>query len=134
MKQAPQDLFKAAYAVLNHSYSPYSHYQVACALRASDGSIYAGCNVENGSYSCTLCAESSALGAMVSAGQRKIQEVLILVSDDKIATPCGPCRQRLHEFSSAETVVHCATVDHVYERYRLADLLPFAFDFAADEN
>lgn len=133
MKQAPPDLFAAANAVLANSYSPYSKYQVACALRATDGSIYAGCNIENGSYSCTLCAESSALGAMISAGQRKIQEVLILVVNEPIATPCGPCRQRLFEFATADTVVHCTTTSHAYEAHKLADLLPHAFDFNADE-
>lgn len=133
MKHAPQDLLAAANDVLKYSYSPYSKYQVACALRAADGSIYAGCNIENGSYSCTLCAESAALGAMVSAGRRKLHEVLILVADTRVATPCGPCRQRLFEFATPDTVVHCVTREHLYEVYRLADLLPHAFDFAADE-
>lgn len=133
MKQAPPDLFAAANAVLKNSYSPYSKYQVACALRAMNGSIYAGCNIENGSYSCTLCAESSALGAMVSAGQRKLQEVLILVVDTPVATPCGPCRQRLFEFATADTIVHCTSTAHHYEAYKLADLLPYAFEFAVDE-
>jgi cytidine deaminase len=128
MHQAPQDLYDAAFAVLNHSYSPYSNYKVACALRSQDGEIFSGCNVENASYSVVLCAEASALGTMVSQGQRLITEVLIIVDDKRVASPCGSCRQRLFELSSADTVVHMCTTSHQYEQARLHDLLPLAFE------
>ena len=128
MHQAPEDLFNAAKAVLNNSYSPYSNYQVACALRTQSGEIFAGCNVENAAYSATLCAESSALGALISNGHRLITEVLILVDDAKIASPCGSCRQRLFELSNADTVVHMCTVEHLYQSARIAELLPLAFE------
>lgn len=127
MSYAPLDLFQAATAVLNYSYSPYSHYRVACALRAQDGSIYAGCNVENASYSATLCAESSALGALISGGHRLITEALILVDDQHIASPCGPCRQRLVEFSEPAMIVHMSTVSGLYHCERIDALLPLAF-------
>ncbi len=128
MHNAPDDLFAAAHAVLTNSYSPYSNYKVACALRTPTGEIFAGCNVENAAYSATLCAESSALGALISQGHRLITEVLILVDDHKVASPCGSCRQRLFELSSADTVVHMCTTEHLYQAARMAELLPFAFE------
>lgn len=128
MHQAPEDLFNAAKAVLNNSYSPYSKYKVASALRTQSGAIFAGCNVENAAYSVTLCAEASALGALVSNGHRVITEILVLVDDEKVASPCGPCRQRLFELSHPDTVVHMCTTAHRYQSARLADLLPLAFE------
>ncbi|PHQ81417.1 MAG: cytidine deaminase [Coxiella sp. (in: Bacteria)] len=127
MSQVPQDLLDAARAVLNNSYSPYSHFKVACALRAANGDIFAGCNVENGSYSVVLCGESSAIAAMVSAGQQQIAEVLLLVDAPELASPCGACRQRLSEFSNADTVVHMCTSDGLYDQQTMSTLLPFAF-------
>jgi len=128
MNQAPQDLFDAAFSVLNHSYSPYSNFKVACALRTVEASVYVGCNVENAAYPLSSCAEASAISAMISSGQHQIKEALILVDDAHVATPCGACRQRLFEFSNADTIVHMCTVSHLYQQTRLHELLPFAFE------
>lgn len=128
MGALPQDLLDAAKAVLDYSYSPYSHFKVACALRAENGEIFAGCNVENAAYSVTMCAEVSALGAMVSQGQLKIAEVLVLFDADKPASPCGACRQRLAELSSADTIVHMCSLSGKHDSMSMAALLPNAFE------
>lgn len=128
MHQAPQDLYDAAFAVLQQAYAPYSNFKVACSLRCQDGTIFAGCNVENSSYDVTLCAEASAIGTMITQGKKIITEALILVNDERVASPCGACRQRMFEFSCADTVVHMCTTSKLHRKARLAELLPFAFE------
>lgn len=124
-----QDLLSAAKAVLSRAYAPYSHYHVASALRAEDGQIFVGCNVENAAYPVTLCAEASALGALISSGQQKIIEALVLVDAAKPASPCGACRQRLSEMAaSREMIVHMCTLSGTHQQYTIAELLPLAFD------
>lgn len=123
-----KDLLSAARAVIGHAYAPYSHFKVACALRADNGEIFAGCNVENASYSVTMCAEASAVGALVSSGRLKIVEALILADLDKPITPCGVCRQRLIELASPDINVHMYTVSGAYKMAQLGVLLPDAFE------
>jgi len=125
----PIDLYEAALAVLHHSYSPYSEYKVACALRTEAGDIFAGCNVENAAYGLTQCAEASAIGAMVTQKTAvAIADVLILVAADEPASPCGACRQRLMEFALPEATVHMCSVSGAYRVSTMQALLPLAFD------
>ncbi len=120
-------LMEQARAVAKKSHSPYSHYAVGAAVRWEDETVTVGTNVENASYGLTQCAERSAVTAGVSAGLRKIIKVAIWVDDEKPATPCGACRQVLHEFSSEQGVlVQVGNPQDVIE-YSLADLLPKAF-------
>src|SRR3989344_2647785 len=93
----PQDMLASAKAVLPHAYAPYSHYQVAACVKSESGQLFVGCNVENASYSMTLCAESGAISALFAAGFKRVTETLILVSSKKLCAPCGACRQRLLE-------------------------------------
>ncbi len=123
----PQDLYEHAKSVLHNSYSPYSHFPVAACFRAADGTLFSGCNVENASYGLTLCAEASALGQMVSHGHTKIVEALILIPGDALCPPCGACRQRLHEFSDADTKVHLCTTNGQHKMITVANLLPYPF-------
>lgn len=123
----PEDLLIAAKVVLPYSYSPYSQYQVACAIRASDGRIFSGCNVENASYGAVICAEGAAICCMVSQGQQAINEVLLLVNDTRLATPCGICRQRFSEMTQPTTRIHCCTMSGLFKSYDMATLLPEAF-------
>ena len=127
MVAVPQDLFNAAKTVLSYSYSPYSKYQVACAIRAADGRIFSGCNIENASYGAVICAEGAAVCCMVSQGQHAISEILVLVDDVRLAAPCGICRQRFSEMTRSDTIIHCCTVSGLYRSYEMAELLPEAF-------
>ena len=122
-----QDLLDAARAARANAHAPYSGFPVGAAVRAASGAIYAGSNVENASFPEGWCAETSALGAMVAAGEREITEALVIAEHAEPITPCGGCRQRLAEFGHATTVVIAA--DHTGERARwtLAELLPHAF-------
>ena len=76
------------------AYAPYSDYFVGAVVRTKDGREFAGVNVENAAYPLTVCAEKTALGAAATAGYRPGDVVAIGIS----ASPCGGCRQWLHEW------------------------------------
>lgn len=117
-------LTAAALAAREHAYAPYSRFRVGAALLAADGTIYAGCNVENASYGLTICAERNAVAHAVASGARDF--TAIVVATENGVTPCGACRQVLAEFNPQLTVI---LVDEAGHRrvYSLADLLPAAF-------
>lgn len=120
-------LLSAARAAREHAWAPYSGYRVGAALRGGNGEIYTGCNVENAAYPEGICAEAAAVAAMVSAGEARIAEVLVIAGGPRPCTPCGGCRQKLSEFATAEVPVHIADETGVVGTYLLGDLLPHAF-------
>ena len=107
------ELFDAALAVQANAHAPYSNFPVGAAIRSSSGRIYAGCNVENVSFPEGICAEAAAIGAMVSAGEREIVEVVTVANGVQLTTCCGGCRQRISEFAAAGTLIHAAGPDGI---------------------
>src|SRR5436190_24034056 len=91
-------LAKAALAARKAAYAPYSHYPVGAALLTTSGKIFTGCNVENISFGLTMCAEQSALGAAISAGERHFLAIAVAADSAAGVFPCGRCRQTLAEF------------------------------------
>ena len=75
MRPTDEALVSAARQAKEKAYAPYSHFSVGAAVDGDDGKIYTGCNVENGSYGLTSCAERNAVFAAVAAGCRKIYSV-----------------------------------------------------------
>ena len=122
-----QDLLDAARAAQVNAHAPYSHFPVGAAIRTSTGRIFAGSNVESVSFPEGICAEAAAIGAMVTAGERVLVEVLTIADGDHVTTCCGGCRQRLAEFASAETPVHAAGPEGIRRSFTLGELLPVAF-------
>ena len=120
-------LQKAALAVRENAYAPYSNFKVGAALRSESGAIYAGCNVENVAYPEGTCAEAGAIAAMVAAGETRLTEVYVIADSPHPVTPCGGCRQKLAEFGTGDVVVCMANLDGEEERMTLADLMPGAF-------
>ena len=113
------------------AYSPYSDFCVGAALLCSDGEIFTGVNIENGSYGATICAERSAFCAAISEGKRDFSAVAIVGAErgkapDKICPPCGICRQFMAEFCSADFPVFLYDGQDVI-RKTLGELLPEAF-------
>jgi homotetrameric cytidine deaminase len=122
------ELMRAADEVMRTAYAPYSHFPVGVALRAPDGSIHVGSNVENASYPQGQCAETSAIGALIAAGHTRIVEVAVTAERMDICPPCGGCRQRLAEFASADTPVHLGRPDGPRQTTTIGELLPLAFE------
>lgn len=92
------ELIKKASDMRKAAYCPYSNYQVGAAILTSSGKIYTGCNIENASFSATICAERTAAVKAVSEGEREFKAVAIAVSGNTYGYPCGVCRQFLCEF------------------------------------
>ena len=126
-----RELFEAACAVREHSYSPYSRFAVGAAVRAADGRIFTGCNVENASYGLTLCAERCAIFAAVKEGVREFAALCVTADTPGPVSPCGACRQVMAEvirrygrdfdvlmIGEEETVV-----------IKASSLLPFSFEY-----
>ncbi len=118
-----------AHAALDNAYAPYSKFRVAACIYTDKENLYTGVNVENGSYGLTSCAETSAIGSMVSAGEQHITSIVILAANNQLCPPCGSCRQKIYEFSTPETLVHLCDKDSVLRSMRIDELLPLAFDF-----
>jgi cytidine deaminase len=121
------ELFDAAVAAKANAYAPYSGFPVGAAVRSGSGRVYAGCNVENAAYPQGWCAETSAIAAMVSAGERALVAVLTVADGSLLATCCGGCRQKIREFASADTRVHTCGPEGVRRTYTVAELLPDSF-------
>jgi xanthosine phosphorylase len=121
------DLLEAALGAYHNAHAPYSNFQVGAAVRTESGAIFAGANVENASYPEGNCAEASALAAMVAAGERRIVEVLVVATGERLCTPCGGCRQRLCEFGSPDTLVHLCDPGGLRQTVTLGELLPLSF-------
>jgi cytidine deaminase len=121
------ELFDAAVAAKANAYAPYSGFPVGAAVRSGSGRVYAGCNVENAAYPQGWCAETSAIAAMVSAGERALVAVLTVADGSLLATCCGGCRQKIREFASADTRVHTCVPEGVRRTYTVAELLPDSF-------
>ena len=98
-KDATQRLAYIEHArrVAKRAYCPYSNFTVGCVLVDSQGRLFEGCNVENASYSVTLCAERTAGSQAIAQGSRDWDSIYI-VSPTRVS-PCGTCRQFLYELS-----------------------------------
>jgi cytidine deaminase len=116
---------------LEHAHAPYSRFRVGACLRAASGRLHAGCNVENVASPVGQCAEATAVGAMVAAGDRAIVEVVVLTEREEPCPPCGRCRQLLAEFAGPDTPVHLCGPEGVRLTVTLGALLPLAFGRAA---
>ncbi len=125
------DLFNAARAVMANAHAPYSGFPVGAAIRSASGAIYIGCNVENASYPEGWCAETSAIAAMVAAGETAIAEIAVVAEQLPLITPCGGCRQRLAEFAGPNARIHLCDAVGIVETVTLGELLPRAFAMKA---
>lgn len=128
------ELYTLARDVRDKAHAPYSRFHVGAAIRAEDGRIYVGANVENASFPEGWCAETSAIGAMISAATepagRRIAAVMVVadrVDGGIVCTPCGGCRQRLREFATRATVIECYDPAGMGQAFTIAELLPSGF-------
>lgn len=114
-------------AARENAYAPFSHFRVGAALLCRDGTVYTGCNIENSSYTPTLCAERCAMAKAVSEGKRQFKAIAIVGSLDEYTMPCGVCRQFLYEFCDESFPVICAKNEADYVETTLGELFPKGF-------
>ena len=106
---ADRELVDAARAACETAYAPYSGVHVGAALQVSGGRVIGGSNVENAAYGSTICAERMAVGRANAEGERAFTAVAVAARGenlpaDQVVTPCGSCRQVLHEMAAVSGV------------------------------
>ncbi len=110
------------------AYAPYSGFKVGAALICDDGSIYTGCNIENISFTPTVCAERTAIFKAISDGKKSFTKISVVTGDSKPSPPCGVCRQVLSEFVGPDFEVILATTSGEVEILNFKDLFPYTFE------
>lgn len=118
-------LITLANEVRKNAYVPYSHYRVGAVVRTKSGRTFTGVNIENASYSNTICAERVAIFKAVSEGERDFDTIIVVT--DNGGTPCGACRQVLAEFGSEIAVLAADGEGNVRIKTTVGELLPAAF-------
>ncbi len=129
-----EELLEIAKKSMERAYAPYSHYQVGAALLCRDGTVYTGCNIENSSYTPTVCAERTAIFKAVSEGQRDFSAIAVVGGENGIingySAPCGVCRQVMMEFCDPDTFRILLWKPGETSCYTLRELLPLGFRLA----
>ena len=127
-----KDLIQQALLACKNSYSPYSHFAVGAALLTSDDKVYLGCNIENATYTPTICAERVAIFKALSLKDTEFKAIAIVGGKDGDCTgfcpPCGVCRQVMREFCSDDFLVILGNKNLEYREYKLSEILPLSFD------
>lgn len=128
--QALADRLKLpAMKVAKNAYAPYSNFPVGAALYVSDGRIFTGCNVENAALGLTQCAERSAISAAIAAGveRESLTALLIYTPGKQPHSPCGACRQVMHELMAEDSLVIASCDTNETMTWTKAQYLPEAF-------
>ena len=126
----PEKLIELAKEAMQHAYIPYSGYKVGAALLCADGTVYQGCNLENASFTPTVCAERTAFFKALYDGHRDFTAIAVCGGKGGhitgLCTPCGVCRQVMAEFCKEDFQVILVKPDG-YEQRTLSQLLPDSF-------
>ena len=129
-----EKLVELAKEAMTHAYMPYSGYKVGAALLCADGTVYQGCNIENASFTPTICAERTAFFKAIYDGHRDFVAIAVCGGKNGIIEgafpPCGVCRQVMREFCGDDFQIHMVTKDG-WETATLAEILPFSFSAKA---
>lgn len=124
-------LASLAIEAMSRAYAPYSGYKVGAALLCADGTVYQGCNIENGSYGATNCAERTAFFKAVYDGHREFTAIAVCGGKDGVISdvfpPCGICRQVMREFCADDFRVYLVGKDGVCTERTLSQILPDSF-------
>ena len=127
----PEKLCELAIEAMQHAYAPYSGFKVGAALLCGDGTVYQGCNIENASFTPTICAERTAIFKAVYDGHRDLKAIAVCGGKDGSITgafpPCGVCRQVMREFCEDDFPVYLVGQGGSFETLTLAQLLPHSF-------
>lgn len=129
-----KELVSAAKVARGGSYSPFSHFAVGAALLTKDGKVYTGCNIENSSYSATVCAERVAFFTAVAEGEREFAAVAVVGGEAgkdsfRECQPCAVCLQVMAEFCDADFEIITEDGKGGYNVYPFSALLTKPFRF-----
>ena len=127
MSESENELIAIATAARLQSVAPFSNFKVGAALRAQDGRVFTGCNVESASYGLTVCAERVAIWKALSEGEHDFTDLIIVADTEQLTPPCGTCRQIIWEFAKRARIV-LANLRGEREEVDITHLLPKAFD------
>ncbi len=126
-----KELVKKAISVRKNSYSPYSNFKVGAALLTENGKVFTGCNIENLSFSPTICAERVAIFKAISEGENAFLKIAIAGGKNDDITeqcyPCGVCRQVMREFCNDDFKILIVKANNEFDELTLAELLPNSF-------
>ena len=126
-----KELFSLAVNAMKKSYSPYSNCKVGAALLCKNGKVFTGTNIENASFSPTVCAERVAVFKAVSEGETEFSEIAVVGGKDGkingIFAPCGVCRQVLREFCDDDFPIILGESENEFKKVTLKELLPLSF-------
>lgn len=127
-----EELCTLAVKAMKNAYTPYSGYRVGAALLTKSGKVYTGCNIENASYSPTVCAERTAIFKAVSEGEREFLKIAVAGGKNGKITgefpPCGVCRQVMAEFCEPDFKILVVNGENSFTEYTFSDILPFSFN------
>ncbi len=131
----PVELVNLAIEAREHAYCTYSGFAVGAALLTKSGKIYQGCNIENVSFTPTICAERTAFFKAVYDGEREFEAIAIVggPADKPVSSPCAPCgvcRQVMREFCKDDFKIYLGKGDGTYVESTLIEMLPFSFSGA----
>ena len=127
MENDEKDLTETAKRAREKAFAPFSNFKVGAALKTKNGKVFTGCNIENASYSLTICAERVAIFKAISEGETEFTEIAVAADTDELTPPCGPCRQIIWEFCGDIPVV-MTNLKGKKETVQMSELLPRAFD------
>lgn len=126
-----KDLIEKALEARKKAYVPYSHFAVGAALLAENGRVYTGCNIENATFTPTICAERTAFFGAVAGGVRKFKAIAVVGGKEEEdprgeCPPCGVCRQVMREFCDDDFKIILGTPEN-FRVYKLTEILPLSF-------
>lgn len=120
-------LHQVAVNAYNRAYAKYSKFHVGAAVIAK-GQVFSGCNIENGSYGATVCAERVAIWKAVSelGPDTKIEMLCLVTKNGDV--PCGMCLQVMSEFMGPETEIFLCSEHEVKHTRKFKEFMPFTFE------
>ncbi len=122
-----KELIEIAVKSKDRSLSGYSHFRVGAAIVTDEGKVYHGANIENASYSLTICAERTAIFTALVEGERNFKTIAIASDSKSFISPCGACRQVLYEHCGEDLDVIMTNSAGDYKKVKIKDLLPYGF-------
>ncbi len=121
------ELAQKAVEAKSKAFATYSNFHVGAALVTEDEKLYLGANIENSSYSLTICAERTAVFQAILDGHRKFKAIAIASDFEDYCPPCGACRQVLMDLCGPKLDVIMINGKNEIVTYKLQELLPHSF-------